>query len=81
MKMKITTKSVDALSIRSRVYEVYDDLLTGFLVRVLPSGLKSCWVPYAIKGIRDRIMIGHHGVLSVAQARDEAKKILGQVAT
>lgn len=81
MKMKITTKSVDALSIRSRVYEVYDDLLTGFLVRVLPSGLKSFWVRYRIKGIRDHIMIGHHGVLSVAQARDEAKKILGQVAT
>lgn len=79
--MKITTKNIDALSIRSRVYEVYDDLLTGFLVRVLPSGLKSFWVRYRIKGIRDRIMIGHHGVLSVAQARDEAKKILGQAVT
>lgn len=80
MKTKITTKTVEGLSINSKVYEVYDEILTGFLVRVLPSGLKSFWVRYRLSnGKRDRVVLGHHGVISVAQARDEAKRILSMV--
>ncbi len=82
LKTKITSAIVEGLPVNSKVYEVYDEILVGFLVRVLPSGLKSFWVRYRLPGgKRDRVVIGHHGVITVAQARHEAKRILGLVTT
>ncbi len=82
VKTKITGAIVDGLPINQKVYEIYDETLVGFLVRVLPSGLKSFGVRYRLPdGKRDRIVLGRHGVITVAQARYEARKILGQVTT
>ncbi len=80
MKMKITTKVVESLVTQPKVYEVYDENQIGFMVRVLPSGLKSFWIRYRLPtGRRDRFVIGHFGTITVAQAKDKAKSLLAEV--
>lgn len=37
MKIKITTKAIDSLDPKLKVYEVYDEIQSGLLVRVLPT--------------------------------------------
>ena len=57
-------------------------MLLGFLIRVQPSGKKSFFVRYRkpADGKISRIWIGPSDALSVAQARDEARKLLGRIA-
>ena len=82
LKAIITNRFVTELEPRLKVYEVYDETLTGFLVRILPSGLKTFWIRYRLtNGKRDRILLGHVGVITVAQARFEAKRALSQATT
>lgn len=81
MKTKINAAVVQALQPCSRPYEVFDRDLKGFIVRVQPSGSISYLCAYRTKiGQRRRYTIGKAEVISPAQARDEAKKILGDVA-
>lgn len=73
MKATINTSLVSKLSPRSKPYEVRDDKLTGFLVRVNISGKLLYMCEYA-RG--KRVTIGKVGVLTPAQARDMALSIL-----
>ncbi len=65
---------------------IWDEEVTGFGVRVLPSGARS-WIvgyrgigPGGKKGSR-RLVIGRHGVMPAEQARQKAKEVLADVAT
>lgn len=81
MKTKINAALVSGLQPRARPYEVFDRDLKGFIVRVQPTGSITYLCAYRTKiGQRRRYTIGKSGVVSPAQARDEAKKILGDVA-
>lgn len=81
MKLKITNESVEGLEIRKKIYDVTDTSLHGFIVRVHPSGKKVFLVRYMLSsGIRGRYTIGNFDIISVAQAKYQAKKILGMVA-
>ena len=60
---------------------LWDSEIKGFGVRVLPSGLKTFVVQYRNRaGIKRRINLGRHGVITVEQARDLARIKLGSVA-
>ena len=86
--MKLTKRAIDELlpdNTRGR-YHVWDDQLPGFGVRVSPSGEKRYVLKYRTNGggrnaPQKWLTIGAHGVLTPDQARDEAKKLLGAVAT
>lgn len=81
MSQKINTLLVTGLVVREKTYDVTDEQLSGFGIRVNPSGIKSFWVRYTLPdGTRTRMVLGRAGIVSVAQARAEAKRILGQVA-
>ena len=59
-----------------------DDDLTCFGVRVTSSGIKSFIVEKRVQGIPRRITLGRFGSeLTAAQARQEALKLLGDIAT
>jgi integrase len=59
----------------------YDDQLPGFGLRIYPSGTKSFVLRYRTKSGRLRFQtLGRYGVLTLKQARDEARAILGEVA-
>lgn len=78
---KLTKRAVDALVSPAKKQTVlWDTELKGFGVRVLPSGLKTFIVQYRnTEGIKRRINIARYGVLTVDQARDQAKLKLAAV--
>lgn len=58
-----------------------DTAIPGFALRVTSGGAKSFIVEKRVNGRVKRITLGRYGNLTVEQARTEAMKILGKVAT
>src|SRR5665213_1034432 len=77
MKPTINTPLIAKLPPRDKPYEVRDDKLTGFLVRVNISGKLLYMCEF---GRGKRVTIGKVDVLSPTQARDRALAILGAAA-
>jgi integrase len=60
---------------------IWDPELRGFGVRIFPTGRRTYFVQYRNQfGGTRRKKIGVHGVITAELARDEAKKLLGEVA-
>ena len=79
---KLTKRAVDALTPPEKGQAfLWDSELRGFGVRAIPSGLKTFILQYRnAEGRSRRIVVGRYGVLTVEQARDQAKIKLGAVA-
>lgn len=76
MKKSITKRNVDALKPGEILW---DEKLTGFACRCLPSGQKRYVIKYR-RGARQRWhTIGAHGKWTPDQARSEAKKLFGAI--
>jgi len=75
---KLTKRTVDALKPRpGRDLVVFDSELSGFGVRVKPSGRRSYLVQYRNAGGRSRrVTIAGHGRMTAEEARAEAKQLL-----
>ena len=73
--MLLTSAIVGDLAPAAKPYEVRDERLRGFLVRVQPSGRRSYYVEYA-RG--KRLSLGRADVLSASIAREKAREILAQ---
>lgn len=76
MKQFIGNQLIAKLKPSIKSYDVWDSKLTGFILRVLPSGAMVYRCEYA-RG--KRITLGRVGVLTPAQARDRAREILADV--
>lgn len=85
MKGKLTKRSVDALRPdRSADLFLWDSELSGFGVRVKPSGVRSFVVSYYAPGLhrtRRRLTLGTYGPLTVDSARKKATALLARVVT
>ena len=86
IKTTLTRRVVDALRPTDKPWIAWDDKLTGFGVRVHPSGAKSFVVNYrAGAGGRAapnrRVVIGRHAALAPARARRLAQELLGRAAS
>lgn len=81
--MRLTKKSIEALEATGKRYEVRDDDLPGFLVRVGVTGEKSFYLMYrAGKGrsaAKRRLALGSFPVVTVEQARKLAREKLALV--
>jgi integrase len=77
---KLTKRTVDALAADAKDYFVWDTLIAGFGVRIMPSGAKTYQAQYRKGGRTRRISLGRHGNITVEQARLLAKEVLGDVA-
>jgi integrase len=77
---KLTKRSIERLEATDKEYMLWDDDLSGFGVRVMPSGRKSYLVQYRAAGRTRRRTIGQHGVLTADEARTQARILLGEVA-
>lgn len=84
-RIKLTASSVRALEAVDKPQFYWDDALAGFGVKVTPKGKKVFVCQYRAGGGSSnptrRMTIGGFGHLTPDQARTEAKRILGQVAT
>jgi integrase len=82
MRHKFTDKYLQNLKPNpDRRIEVRDELLTGFSVRVMPSGKKTFCLMRRLNGKSKRWKIGEYGVFSLAQARSQAKEIIYKIET
>jgi integrase len=81
--MRLTKTVVDTLQAPiDRDQAFYrDSQLKGFAVRVTASGVKSFIVEKLVSGKVRRMTIGRYGEITVEQARREAQKLLGKIAT
>ena len=80
---KITKRSVDTLRAGGKDQYIWDEELSGFGLKVTPTGHKVYLVQYRLggrKGRTRRATIGKHGVVSPDQARSKAQMLLRQVA-
>ena len=81
---RITKRTVDGLQATSREFTAWDDTVSGFGVRVRPSGAKSYVVIYRAGAGRGapvrRYTVAAVGKITPERARARAKAILGAVA-
>jgi Arm DNA-binding domain len=83
---KLTKQAVDSLKpsrvgVKSSYFFAWDQELRGFGAQVMASGLKSFVVQYRnSEGRSRRIVIGRYGIMTVEEARREAKALLGKIA-
>ena len=85
IKLTLNKRSVEALRPAEKPFIAWDDRLTGFGVRVQPSGVRSYLVNYRAEGggrraANRRLVIGRHDRMSAEQARRIAHETLGKVA-
>lgn len=81
---KISKRLVDQLNSGCKDIYLWDLDLSGFGLKVTPTGRKTYLVQYRIggrKGRTRRMTIGQHGILTPDQARSCAKRLLGEVAS
>lgn len=78
---KLTKRVIDGLTPQPKDYFVWDDELKNFGLRVLPSGQKTFLVQYRSGGRTRRVKVGRYGAVTAEQARREAHRVLGEVAS
>lgn len=80
--MKITNTSVKKLPPPESGYKIiYDSDLSGFGIRITSSGYKSFIAESRVNGKTRRATIAKFGTKTADEARKEAKKLLGQMAS
>ena len=75
----ISRRTVEALPVGEREVVFWDHELSGFGVRVYPSGTKVYLVQTRSGGKSRRVTIGRHGVLSAEQARRKAAQVIASI--
>lgn len=79
-RQRLTKKLVDSEQARDRDRIIWDSDLIGFGLRIRPGGSKTFIAQYRAGGGRSgmtrRYTVGRYGVVTVDEARSEAKKIL-----
>jgi integrase len=62
---------------RSKPFEIYDNRLSGFVLRVQPSGVRSYYTRF---GRNRRVVLGKVDSISPEEARERCQKVLGNIA-
>src|SRR5215213_4157135 len=83
--VRLSKRTIDALTPRERTAIVYDRDLTVFVIRITPAGAKSYIVEYrpgagGRRTSKRRLTLGSVGALTPDEARAEARRRLASVA-
>lgn len=80
--MKLNKRSIDDIPTPDRTIIIRDDELSGFSLRVFPTGRKVFLVQYRVGGGRNgrqrRIKLGVFGTITADEARTKAREILAR---
>lgn len=77
---KLTQSRVNSFSVPDKRTDVRDELVTGLVLRLEVSGRKSWYVVYRNKGKQRWFFIGNAEFFTLAEARNEARALLGLLA-
>ena len=83
-RQRLTKRIVDAAKPGANRYTIWDAVVPGFGLRITSTGTKTFTLRYRARGRRAQkryLSIGRYGVLTVEEARDHARKVLGAVAS
>ncbi|PTQ86784.1 tyrosine-type recombinase/integrase [Agitococcus lubricus] len=81
MKANLTERYIKSLTSQAKPFEVVDENLAGFLLRVQPTGAMTFYLSYQTRGgKRTRVKLGKYGQITLTQARELAKRHCGAVA-
>ncbi len=85
VRLMLTKRTVEGLEPTAKPWIAWDNKVTGFGVRIQPSGTKSFLVNYRANGggrhaANKRVVIGRFGRITPDQARRQAQELLGRVA-
>ena len=76
---RISRRTVEALPVGEREALYWDSELSGFGIRVYPSGSKVYLVQTRKGGRSRRLAVGRHGLISADRARTEAARIIADI--
>jgi integrase len=82
--MKLTKRVIDTASYQGKSnarYVLWDKDVPGFGLRIFPSGKKAFVLSYRTQGRKRLMTIGTYGVLTLDQARINARALLAKVET
>ena len=84
-KLTLTKRTVESLKPGAKPWIAWDDRLTGFGIRVQPTGTKAFVVNYRSgnggrRAPNKRVVIGRYGAMTPDRARRVAQELLGRVA-
>lgn len=84
-RLKLTKTIIERAEPGHKRRVLWDSVVPGFGVRIEPSGTRSFFVRYRADGggraaPQRLVMVGRYGVLTIDQARQKARVILGEVA-
>ena len=77
--LRLNERRVDTLKPHKSAYDVRDRELTGFGVRVLPSGAKRYFIHSQHHGRRVWKIVGRAGAIGVDEARERARVMLASI--
>ena len=80
MKARLEQTTIKLLQPNEKPFEIFDTDLTGFMLRVQPTGVRTYYYCYRNTGIMRRLRIGQHGQLTPVSARKAAEKLAAKVA-
>ncbi len=69
-------RRVRAAKPRSKRFDIRDDVVTGLILRVLPTGTRTYTLERAVRGRRRYANLGDAATLTVPQARREARRLI-----
>tara|TARA_R110000782_G_scaffold23881_9_gene62056 strand:- start:19380 stop:20549 length:1170 start_codon:yes stop_codon:yes gene_type:complete len=77
---RLTKRDIDQTSATGKEVVLWDSSLPGFGVRIKPSGVKSFVIQYRNRhGRSRRVTLGRYGVMTLEEARTEARQQLSAV--
>lgn len=82
--MKLTKRLIDAATYQGEGnarFVLWDSEVPGFGLRIFPSGKKAFLLSYRVQGRKRLMTIGAYGILTLDQARIQARALLAKVET
>jgi integrase len=80
LSFKFTELAIKSLQPEIKQKDYRDSLVTGLILRVSPGGTKTFRFWYRFNGKANSITLGRFGVLTLAEARNKAKRAIARVA-
>lgn len=78
-RQRLSDRAIRKLEPRGTAYKVPDNEVAGLAIRVYPSGARSFWFDYTLRGRRRRMTIGSFPAWSTTAARERALELRRRV--